>query len=154
MKPRERPSDPPLMTIGVLAKHCGVNVETIRYYQRRGLLLEPPRPPQGVRRYGCDMADRLRFIKRAQHLGFSLDEIEELLALGNHACEETRQRAERKRSDIAHRIEGLTTIQQMLERLIRQCEQGHEDVCPLYESLAESPGSNVDIASKTALPSG
>lgn len=152
MKQRDRPGDPPLMTIGVLAKHCGVNVETIRYYQRRGLLEEPPRPPQGVRRYARDFADRLHFIRRAQHLGFSLEEIEELLALGNHACDETRRRAERKHADISHRIEGLATIQQLLERLIRQCEQGHEDICPLYESLAEADRPLVDSAPKTALP--
>lgn len=77
------------MTIGGLARAANVNVETIRYYQRRGLLSEPKRPPGGIRRYGFADIDRLTFVKTAQHLGFSLDEISDLLRLedGTH-CEE------------------------------------------------------------------
>jgi len=152
MKQRRSGSTPPLMTIGTLAKHCGVHVETIRYYQRRRLIQEPPRPPQGVRRYPSDVIDRLHFIKRAQALGFSLNEIEELLTLGSHACEETRQHAQRKRADIMTRIRGLTTMRQMLERLICQCEQGHEDICPLYTSLAKA-SQDIDKTDKTTLRS-
>jgi MerR family mercuric resistance operon transcriptional regulator len=68
-------------TVGTLARQVGVNVETIRYYQRRGLLGEPRRPPGGIRRYGEPHAERLRFIRQAQALGFSLEEVKELLAL-------------------------------------------------------------------------
>ena len=83
------------MTIGKVATMADVHVETIRYYQRLGLVSEPPRPPGGVRHYEHDTVARLRFIKRAQHLGFSLDEVRSLLALDDgQNCRETRALAE------------------------------------------------------------
>ena len=90
-------NEPPVtLTIGVLAEAAGVNVETIRFYQRKGLMQEPDRPQGGIRRYGeADLA-RVRFIKSAQRLGFSLDEIGDLLELedGSH-CTEARDHADR-----------------------------------------------------------
>jgi len=78
------------LTIGRLARAARVNVETIRYYQRRGLPGTPRKPPGGVRHYPQEALARLRFIKRAQQLGFSLRDIRELLVLGDHACADTR----------------------------------------------------------------
>ena len=102
---------PETLTIGVLAEAAGVNVETIRFYQRKGLMQEPDRPLGGIRRYGeADMA-RVRFIKSAQRLGFSLDEIADLLKLedGSH-CNEAREQAERKLIDVRARLSDLQRI--------------------------------------------
>lgn len=89
------------LTIGRLATEAGVNVETIRYYQRRGLMTEPDRPMNGQRRYAVDAVKRVRFIKRAQVLGFTLEEIGSLLELDEaHACVETRGLA-------AHKLEVI-----------------------------------------------
>ena len=89
------------LTIGGLAKAANVNVETIRYYQRRGLLSEPKRPLGGIRRYGSADIDRLTFVKTAQQLGFSLDEVGDLLRLedGTH-CQEASALAEHKLKDV------------------------------------------------------
>ncbi len=126
-----------LLTIGKLARSCGVHVETVRYYQRRGLLSEPPRPPGGIRYYSQDTVDRLHFIRRTQEIGFTLKEIRELLEIGGHACEETRRRAERKMQDIERRMSGLRTMQKILRGLVRQCALGRSDPCPLYEHLSD-----------------
>lgn len=111
------------MTIGQLADSAGVNVETVRYYQRRGLLREPPRPPGGgIRRYEGTDARRLGFIRRAQAMGFSLSEIAGLAdandALG---CEHTRQLAEHKLADVQARIRALHTLETELSNLIDEC---------------------------------
>ncbi|MHB1528518.1 MAG: MerR family transcriptional regulator [Acidiferrobacteraceae bacterium] len=126
------------LTIGALARACGVHVETVRYYQRRGLLSEPPRPPGGIRHYSQDTVDRLHFIRRTQEIGFTLKEIRELLGLGGHACEETRRRAEQKMQDIERHMSGLRDMQKILRGLIRQCALGRSDPCPLYEHLSDS----------------
>jgi len=99
------------MTIGVLAKRGGVNVETIRYYQRRGLLREPAKPSGGFRRYSQDCVKRVRFIKRAQSLGFTLEEVLGLLSLDEKkACLETRSVAVHKLELIEQKIAGLSKI--------------------------------------------
>ena len=102
---------PETLTIGVLAEAAGVNVETIRFYQRKGLMQEPDRPLGGIRRYGeADMA-RVRFIKSAQRLGFSLDEIADLLKLEDGSqCNEAREQAERKLTDVRARLADLKRI--------------------------------------------
>src|SRR6266851_5438808 len=120
------------MTIGRLAGRAGVHIETVRYYQHLGLMSMPARPAGSIRRYGPDAVHRLRFIKRAQELGFSLDEVRLLLKLsaGEH-CAETRTLAERKVSD-------LRGIQAALNKLIRACgtgKKGHG--CPIIESLSQ-----------------
>ena len=88
------------LTIGRLAKLVGVNVETIRYYQRIGLINEPAAPLNGFRQYPIKTAENITFIKRAQRLGFSLKEIEELLKIGDGHCDDVRTRAEQKRNKI------------------------------------------------------
>lgn len=123
------------MTIGVLARSAGVNIETIRYYQRRGLLGTPRKPPGGVRRYDATALAQLRFIKRAQQLGFSLREIGDLLELGAGACAETRMLAEARLADIETRLHDLQTMRRTLARLIQACRAGREATCPIVESL-------------------
>ena len=102
------------MTIGNLARAAGVNVETIRYYQRIGLVDEPNKPPQGYRRYPASIIDRIQFIKRAKDLGFTLNEITELLSLNDGNCEEARTIAEHKREIIQRRIEDLNAMESAL----------------------------------------
>jgi MerR family mercuric resistance operon transcriptional regulator len=128
------------MTIGVLARSAGVNIETIRYYQRRGLIGTPRKPLGGVRRYDAEALANLRFIKRAQQLGFSLREIGDLLELGAGACAETRVLAEARLADIELRLLDLKSMQQTLTRLIKACRAGRETTCPIVESLGgENP---------------
>lgn len=125
------------MTIGGLAGAAGVNVETIRFYQRKGLLREPDRPHGGVRRYdGTDVA-RLMFIKSAQRLGFRLDDIGELLRLedGTH-CEEASRLAEAKLDDVRGKLADLQRIEATLSELVERCHARQGSVsCPLIASL-------------------
>ncbi len=124
-------------TIGQLARAAGVHVETIRYYQRMGLLPMPPRPPGGVRRYPTELVHRIRFIKRAQALGFTLKDIAELLALGEGRCEDVRQRAEARLQGIEARIRDLESMREALEGFIRRCQAGEPSApCPLIERLS------------------
>jgi MerR family mercuric resistance operon transcriptional regulator len=123
------------MTIGKLARAAAVNVETVRYYERRGLIARPARAARGFRRYPPDTLTRLRFIKRAQQLGFTLREIAELLALGSAACAPTRVLAERKRADIDTRLRDLKAMRRTLTQLIRRCEEGQTGTCPIADSL-------------------
>lgn len=107
------------MTIGRLAQAAGINVETIRYYQRRGLLVEPRRPPGGQRRYSPETVRQLAFIRRAQQLGFSLEEVKGLLALehGRDAAA-TRDMAERKLVVLQARMDELARMKRELKRLL------------------------------------
>lgn len=128
------------MKIGTLAEETGVHIETIRYYQSVGLMPKPTRSHGTVRRYGQEAADRLRFIKRAQGLGFSLDEVKLLLglAVGEH-CAETRTLARRKLELVERKIEDLRSIQAALNKLVRACGSGKDGRgCPIIESLSAS----------------
>src|SRR5215471_21208545 len=125
------------VTIGVLAARAGVNVETIRFYQRKHLLSEPHRPPGGVRRYGDAELARLHFIRSAQNLGFSLDEVAELLKLedGTH-CGEARHLAERRLADVREKLAVLRRIESALGGLVARCSSVRGSVkCPLISSL-------------------
>jgi len=128
----------PEMTIGKLAQRAGVNVETIRYYQRLELLEEPARPPGGVRRYADAAVSRVRFIKRAQELGFSLAEIQRLLRLGEaQTCGEARSLAAEKLALVESRVADLERLRGVLKDLIGRCDQRRGKVaCPIIESLA------------------
>ena len=126
------------MKIGDLAEKSGVHVETIRYYQALGLMPQPARPRGSVRRYGDDAVNRLRFIKRAQGLGFSLGEVRLLLDLsvGEH-CAETRTFAEEKKRLVDQKVADLRAIQAALDKLIRACGRGGGGRgCPIIESLS------------------
>jgi MerR family transcriptional regulator, mercuric resistance operon regulatory protein len=127
-------------TIGTLAKKAGVNVETIRFYQRRGLLVQPVKPFNGVRHYTEDDVLRVRFIKQGQKIGFSLDEILELLSLedGQH-CREAKEIALRKLMLIRERIESLHTMETALSNLVKTCASNTEPVsCPIILALLGS----------------
>lgn len=128
------------LTIGRLAEEAGVNVETIRYYQRRGLLQEPDKPTRGYRRYEGGAVNRVRFIKRAQVLGFTLEEIASLLELDDvHACAETRALAARKLQSIERKLADLDAMRKALTGLVGQCDAGAaRGVCPIIQALAAS----------------
>lgn len=124
------------MTIGRLAEAASVNVETIRYYQRIGLISEPKKPLHGYRKYTHEVLKQIIFIKRAQQLGFSLQEIADLLELGDGHCSDVRKRAEKKRDKIANQIKNLQTLQTTLDQLIHACHSGREkQKCPIVETL-------------------
>lgn len=127
------------LSIGKLAEAAGVNIETIRYYQRRGLLDEPTKPISGHRRYSAQATKRVRFIKRAQALGFTLVEVGGLLTLDTAcACTETRALAARKLQLIAQKMADLAAMQNMLNGLVQQCDAGTGDAdCPIIDALAE-----------------
>ena len=124
-------------TIGRLATAAGVHVETIRYYQRRGFVPQPTRPAGSVRRYTELDAERLRFIKRAQLMGFTLAEIENLLRLRTRrSCSATRELAARKLQAVDNRIRELRQLRRELSGLISECNSNVEDRnCPVIERL-------------------
>lgn len=132
--PASAPAD---LTIGQLARAAQVNVETIRYYQRIGLVDEPARPPRGYRRYSPATAGRIRFIKRAQQLGFTLHEVADLLTLDDGDCHQARELAEYKRTNIQQRIKDLRAMQQALDALIRRCQSDGGPVghCAIIQTL-------------------
>ena len=132
-------ASPPL-TVGLLAKSAGVNVETIRFYQRKGLLPEPDKPLGGIRRYDPAVLARLRFIKAAQRLGFSLDEVGDLLELDDgSSCAKAREKAERKLADVRARMAELSRIEGVLAELVERCCLARGRVrCPLIAAIQES----------------
>jgi MerR family mercuric resistance operon transcriptional regulator len=132
----------PGYTIGTLAQAAGVNVETVRFYQRKGLMPMPTRPHGGMRRYTPVDLARLRFIKSAQRLGFSLDEIGELLRLDDGtSCAEARRLAEDKLREVRRRLSDLHGIEGALSSLITQCDNARGRVrCPLIEALRHEGG--------------
>lgn len=124
---------------GELAAAAGVSRETLRYYERIGLLPEPRRSASGYRQYPSESVDRLRFVGRAQELGFTLAEVDELLALrvdDPEACDAVRGRATAKLSSVESKIAALRRIASTLGRLIEQCESRETTVeCPILEAL-------------------
>lgn len=126
-------------TIGALAETAGVNVETIRFYQRKGLMPEPEKPYGSIRRYGAAELARVRFIKSAQRLGFSLEEVGELLKLEDGArCSEARQLAEQKLVNVRQKLGDLQRIESVLTGLVARCSAVRGRVnCPLIASLQE-----------------
>jgi len=124
------------LTIGQLAQLADVNVETIRYYQRIKLLKEPSKPASGYRKYPESTVEILHFIKRAKQMGFSLQEIAELIELGETACTRVRLRAEAKREQINAQIQELESLRQTLDKLIEQCHSDAKDrPCPIVKKL-------------------
>ena len=124
------------LSIGRLARAAGVHVETIRYYQRRGLLATPRKPPGGIRVYPAASLEQLHFIRRAQQLGFALRDIRELLALGSGHCRDTRRLAEAHLADVDQRVRDLARMRRTLARLIRSCHNGQEQPCPIVATLS------------------
>ena len=127
------------ITVGQLARAAAVNVETVRYYQRIGLLPMPRRDYGSIRRYLADDLKRIRFIKRAQKLGFSLHEVALLLGLsdGRH-CAETRALAETRLAVVGEKIADLEAIRQALNGLVAKCSKGSRGCgCPVIDALIE-----------------
>ncbi len=127
------------MTIGKLAKIVGVNIETIRYYERLKLLTPTARRPSGYRLYGDENLRRLRFIKNAQTLGFTLHEVQELLSLRvstTARCGHVRQKAQAKLNQVKEKIRNLQALDRTLLHLVRACRAGQTtDHCPILQSF-------------------
>ena len=132
-----KPPNKEALTIGELAKTAGVHVETIRYYQRSGLLQAPERPLGGIRRYGSTDSARIKFIKSAQKLGFSLGEVASLLKLEDGTqCGEASRIAQQKLLEVRGKLGELKRMEESLTKLIGECEKGRGQVCcPLISSL-------------------
>ena len=128
------------LTIGQVAERADVHKETIRYYQGLGLLEQPRRRPGSIRRYGEAAIARLRFIKRAQQLGFSLEEVKRLLLLEDgQECATTRRLAEQKLDVIRDRISDLQRMARTLEALVDECRRGKRPrCCPIIDTLSRS----------------
>lgn len=144
---------PTELTIGQLAKHIGVNIETIRYYERRNLLGPTSRLPSGYRLYNREASQRLRFIKNAQALGFTLQEIEELLDLrvsSKTRCGDVQRRAEAKLKHVEVKVRDLQALARSLRNLIRTCRAGQPtDRCPILQSLEKTERRVNDDSRKT-----
>ncbi len=132
------------LTIGQVAKEAGVGIETLRHYEREGLLKEPPRRASGYRQYPEDAVKRIHFIKQTQKLGFSLKEIAELLALRvdpTTPAIEIKRRAEAKMADIERKVEELLRMKRALEQITQLCTgQGPISECPILDALEQADG--------------
>ena len=131
------------LLIGDVARQAEVNVGTLRYYERRGLLAEPGRSSSGYRLYAPEAVRIVRFIKRAQQLGFTLSEIERLLSLRDSSvggCEEVQDLAEAKLETIGAKIRDLKRLQSALDDLVESCRRGDQDRdCPILEAIEDEP---------------
>lgn len=127
------------MTIGKVARDAGLAIDTVRYYEREGLLQKPARTPSGYRQYSADAVARLRFIRQAKELGFTLSEIRELLALRvapGKSCADVRSRAEAKIADVEQRIAQLDRMRRALVKLAAACSgRGPTSDCPILEAM-------------------
>lgn len=132
-------TNPDNLTIGTFARSAGVNVETIRFYQRKGLLPQPERPPGGIRRYGRADVARVKFIKAAQRLGFSLDEVAQLLQLEDSTrCEQASRLAEHKLQIVRKKLSDLKRMESVLAGLVDACHTRKGNIaCPLIDALRE-----------------
>ncbi|MBU6355761.1 MAG: helix-turn-helix domain-containing protein [Rhodospirillales bacterium] len=126
------------ITIGVLAQRTGCNIETIRFYEKIGVLPKARRTEGGRRIYGEDFVRRLTFIRRARELGFTLDEVRALLRLADARdvpCSEVKDMAIGHRADIQAKVADLRRMKKVLDTLIAQCQAGDQPGCPLIETL-------------------
>ena len=129
------------MKIGEVARAAGVRIDTVRYYERRGLIASPPRRPSGYRVYADDVVGQIQFIKKAQDLGFTLDQIADLISLkeakGNR-CGPVRRLAEQKLEDVDAKIKALRSMRRALAGLVESCRaNGRAANCPTIESLSD-----------------
>ena len=132
-------SNPSDLTIGKLAEAAGINIETVRYYERRNLIEQPAKPEHGFRKYPQTTLERILFIKRAQELGFTLDEVTSLLILSVSSCGEVQDLAEQKLDTVRAKIEDLQHLQIVLNSLVIQCQNNPDQThCPIIESLIPS----------------
>jgi len=129
------------MRTGELAARAGVNLQTVRFYERRGILPKPARTPRGYRVYSSEAVRLIRFIKRAQELGFTLDEVEELLRLRNNrrsSCAAVKSAGKAKMADVEAKIASLNAMKRALAVLLASCERNDRDrECPILEALED-----------------
>lgn len=127
------------LSIGQVARGAGVAVDTVRFYEREGLIAEPPRKRSGYRQYPADTVPRIRFIRRAKELGFTLEEVAELLALratSGRTCADVRAHASAKIARIEEKLRDLEKMKTALSRLVATCTgRGSTRECPILESL-------------------
>ncbi|NHN36912.1 Hg(II)-responsive transcriptional regulator [Pseudomaricurvus alcaniphilus] len=123
-------------TISKVAKELLINIETIRFYERKGLIEQPVKPETGFRHYPDKTVDRIRFIKRSQELGFTLDEIALLLSLEESPCHKVQALAEHKLETVQAKIKDLKRLQQALVNMLEQCAKNDDKThCPIIDSL-------------------
>jgi len=136
------PSNAAAISIGELSSRTGVNIETIRYYERINMMPHPPRTASGRRLYGQMENRTLAFIRRARELGFTLDEIRALLALadegGHQACVEVRDLASRHLADVRAKIADLKAMEGILADAVHRCDEGEPSDCPLIDALSNT----------------
>ena len=128
------------LSIGQVAKQAGVGIETLRFYERKGLIKEPPRKASGYRQYPTETVQQVLFIKNAKELGFTLKEIQELLTLSKSPkakAKHVKQQAQKKLDAIKEKIDVLKHMQRSLNKLIHQCEGGNLplDECPILNAI-------------------
>ncbi len=140
------------IAIGELSRRTGCNIETVRYYERIGLLPKPARLGR-YRRYGVEDVGRLAFVRRARELGFTLDEVRALLALGMGNCAEARSLAAAHLVNVRARIADLKAMESVLADTVRRCEAGREATCPLIEVLGGPPARLNTPAVRKSRPS-
>ena len=131
------------LSSGALARQAGVNVETIRYYEKIGLMPEPIRADNGYRVYGETGLKRLSFIRRCRELGFSLDEVRGLLGLvdgGDYTCAEVRDLSVVRLGDVRQKIRDLRKMERTLKEMVSQCDGGLVPECPIVDRLYTSSG--------------
>jgi len=134
---------PAALSIGELSRRTGVNIETIRYYERIKMLPAPPRTASGRRVYGAAETRSLAFIRRSRELGFTLEQVRALLALsaddGKNTCAEVRQLAARHLADVRAKIADLRAMASVLSDAVRRCDGGELPGCPLIDALSAMP---------------
>jgi MerR family mercuric resistance operon transcriptional regulator len=142
------------LTIGKLAKQTKVTIETVRYYQRKGLLDEPVKPATGYRQYPAEAIARIQFIKRAQLCGFALKEILELLSMDGGHCTDVREMAEQKRQQIDDQIKDLTALRNVLDGLVKGCQSNPStEHCSLIDTLSTESSINPATSRNNVKPS-
>lgn len=123
-------------TISKLAQEAGVNVETIRFYEKKGLIQQPLKPIQGYRQYPDETLERIRFIKRAKELGFTLDEIAHLLSLEELPCSQVQALSQHKLNTVQAKLKDLNRLEKALIELLKQCSNNEDEThCPVIDSL-------------------
>lgn len=127
------------LTIGALAERSGCKVETIRYYERIGLMPPPPRSASGYRLYGADMARRLGFIRRCRELGFALDDVRTLLELvdgGRYSCDDVKRITLHHRDAVRAKLRDLRRLERSLSAIAAECRGGPAPPCPIIDALS------------------
>lgn len=123
-------------TISKIAKEIGINIETVRFYERKGLIKQPVKPMQGYRQYPIETVNRIRFIRRSQELGFTLNEIESLLSLNDSPCGQVEELAKKKLMAVQTKQADLLLLEKALLEHIEQCQNNKDDTyCPIIDSL-------------------